>query len=252
MLDITDTARSVSTDWPALVGTLPKALADAIAVYDEAGYAEGPDVGIDASKITTKNVSQTTADLAEVLAAEDKFNEAKLRVRRVLARSVLHTAGAAVPEVIETIRPVFERAVSEYAEAVEALPDEISSSALVDAGPEVLGAYQTAIAAVAVISRVDSWLAGLSNLPAYAGRNPEPALRVLNPTTRAELQAMVNAQGATNPDLYLQRLNPLYVKAVREGIEFQMHTPVETAKLRADIESAQKRTKGIAAVGAIR
>ena len=58
MFDINDTARTVSTDWPALVGTLPKELADAIAVYDEAGYVEGPNVGIDASKITAKNCGQ--------------------------------------------------------------------------------------------------------------------------------------------------------------------------------------------------
>ena len=154
----------------------------------------------------------------------------------MLARNILHAAGAAVPEVIEKVRPAFERAVSEYAEAVEALPEKISSSALVDAGPEALGAYQTALGAVAVINRVDAWLAGLAQLPAYAGRDNEPALRVLKPANRAEFQTLVNAAG-NNVDPYHQRLNSLYIAAVREGIEFAIHTPIETAEIRQRIEA---------------
>ncbi|OKH76248.1 hypothetical protein EB73_03200 [Mycobacterium sp. SWH-M3] len=237
MFDTIATAGTIANDWPVLVGGLPKALADAVNVFEEAGYAQGPNVVVDASNVTVKNAQQAVADLADALAAADKFEEAKRRVRRELARQVLHRAGAAVPEVIEKIRPQFDKAVIEFTEAVNALPRNITSDELVNAGPAALAAYQRAAEAAQLIASVDHWLASLHGLPAYAGHKPDPTLRVLNPTSRDQLLALDGAQSKTDSDPYLRRLNPLYVAAVRAGIEFEMHTPRESVEIRQRIEA---------------
>ncbi|WP_421843670.1 hypothetical protein [Mycobacterium sp.] len=237
MSDLIATARTVANTWPALIGALPEELSALIGVFDEAGYAQGPNVAIDAAKITAKTVEQTITDLAAAIALEEKFAEAQRRVRSQLARKIIHVAGTAAPEVIETLRPKFHGAVSEFADAINALPNDISSAALVDAGPSALGAYQNAVAAAQVISDIDSWLASLRDLPAFAGHKPEPLLRVLNPTDHAEIEVLAKAHNASNVDPQLRRLNPLYIAAVRRGIEFEMHTPTETAKTLQRIES---------------
>jgi hypothetical protein len=236
------TAQNVARSWPALAGTLPKALADAIAVLDAAKYVEAPWTGIEVEKLDPKNVGQSITDLAVTLASASQFDEAKRAVHRALASQVLHAAGAAVPEVIEKIKPSFDKAVIEFTEAVKALPDQITSSTLVDAGPAVLDAYQRGTAAAGVIGAVDSWLANLADLPAHAGFDRDRVLRVLAPSTPHQLQMLVIETGG-NKDPHLQRLGALYVDAVRYGIQFAMHTPREAAQLRNDLEEAARAAR---------
>jgi hypothetical protein len=151
---------------------------------------------------------------------------------------VVNTAGALVPEIIGQIRPAFELAVSEYREALQTLPEDTSSDALVAAGPSTLAEYLRATTAAASIAAFDEWLSGLVWLPAFAGHNPEAALRVLKPTNRAQLHILTNAQGSAGA------LNPLYVAAVRNNIEFEIHTPAEASEIRQLIEAQPVERRG--------
>lgn len=132
-------------------------------------------------------------------------------------------ASQALPEVIER-RPGFERAVSAFVEAIKGLPEELTSEALVAAGPNVLSEYQNAREAASVIASIYSWLAGLINLPAYAGVQTSPALRMLSAENRGELAKLRAAHQNRNADPLEIELGKLYLAAAREGIEFSLNT----------------------------
>jgi tetratricopeptide (TPR) repeat protein len=239
MFDIAHTAQSIAGDWPGIIGKLPKDLSSRLDVYDATTYVDDPYTGVDASKITAANAAQTITDLAEALAAREKFAEARNAVRRALALDILRTAGTLVPELIETIRPEFEQAVSDFTEAVGLLPEQVTHDTLVDSGPAVLAAYQTAVAANQVLARLDQWLGSLTGLPAYAGRAPETA-RVLRPSTRSQLQMLLGA----GERKFLQ-LTPLYVVAVRAGIPFDLLDPIEASRLREELDAMPVERKPI-------
>jgi hypothetical protein len=239
MFDIHHTAARAASDWPAIVGKLPKALTDLIDAFEAVSYVGEPYVAVDAGAITAKNAEQYVRDLTETLGKAAHFDDARSRVLRALAISILHSAEAAVPELIEEIRPEFEKAVSDFTEAVELLPEQVGHDTLVDAGPDVLAAYHRAVAANKVIAKFDAWLAGLVQLPAFAGRTPE-LVRIVKPTTRAELYTLLDSNGHN----YLQ-LSPLYVIAAREGIEFDLLDPIAASRLREEIEAQPVEHKQI-------
>jgi hypothetical protein len=235
MFDVFHTAAKISNDWPEVVGKLPKALDDSIEAFQAVAHVSEPYTGFDASEVTAKNAGETVTKLAVDLVAASEFEEAQRRVSVALASRILRTAGAVVPEVIDSLRPAFEKAVSGFKEAVSALPNDVSSDALVAAGPAVLADYHLALEEQSVIARIDGWLHTLRELPAYAGHTPDMALRVLAPANRAQLQALVNS--ASERGGQLGKLNPIYVVGVNEGINFEMNTPIEAASIRQEIEA---------------
>lgn len=136
--------------------------------------------------------------------------------------------------------------MSAFVEAVENLPEKLTSEALVAAGPSVLSEYQNARAAAAVIESLDSWLAGLINLPAYAGQQTSPALRVLSPSNRGELAKLRTSHERRNADPLEIELGRLFLCAAREGIAFNLNTPAESAQIRQAIEAAPlEKARGV-------
>ncbi|WP_071289463.1 hypothetical protein [Mycolicibacterium llatzerense] len=224
-----DTATIISSRWP-LFTELPKPVTDALAVFEEAGYAQEPFDGIDPDKVTTGNVEATIIQLAETIAAKEKFFQSRNYVRNLLARNVVFAGAEAAPEMLAAKRAEFDSAAERFIESVDQLPETLTSETLVNGGPAVLAAYQEALASQAVIMAFDQWLATLSNLPGMAYQT-EPYLRVLKPADADDLYALENA----NRDQL--QLVPFLVAAARLGIEFEPHTPREIAELRADIES---------------
>src|ERR1700722_13690365 len=162
MFDLALTAQNWAQDWPAVIGKLPKHLADALDVYDATMYVEDPYTGVDVSKITVDNAAKVITDLAETLAAQEKFAEARNAVRRALALDILRAAAEAVPELIAAIRPEFKRAAADFTKALELLPAQVTYDSLVDAGPAALAAYNSAVAADLQIARLDGWLDSLT------------------------------------------------------------------------------------------
>lgn len=97
------------------------------------------------------------------------LESAKVAIMDRLGSEVLALASAAVPEMVEQLRPGFERSTSLYVETVAKLPEELTSEALVKAGPSVLADFQTAQSAAQVIATMDAWLAGLTQCPDTPG-----------------------------------------------------------------------------------
>jgi hypothetical protein len=233
------------TDWPALGVKLPKPLADKLAVFDAVRYVETAHaVTVDTSAITTTNAEDAVAELAaRMLPAQAEpgqcsaLDQAKDGILHRLGFEILSAAAEALPEVIDQLRPGFERAVSSFVEAVKNLPEKLTSEALVAAGPSVLSEYQTAREAAQFIATMDSWLAGLNQLPIFAGLAASPALRVLSPSSRGELSKLITAHNSHKADAVEIELGTMYVAAVREGIEWSLNTPVDSAQIRERIES---------------
>ena len=85
--------------------------------------------------------------------------------------------------------------------------------------------------AASVIATMDSWLADLSQLPAYAGVQTSPALRVLAPANRDEFATLLDALENRGADAAEADLRRLFVVAAREGIAFNLNTPIESARI---------------------
>jgi hypothetical protein len=176
MFDRTTIVTSI-TNWPALGVKLPKPLADKLDVFDAVRYVETAHaVTVDTSAITAKNAEDAVAELATRLlptqadpGKSSALEQAKATILDRLGSEILSAATEALPEVIDQLRPGFERAVSAFVEAVKGLPEELTSEALVAAGPSVLSEYQNAREAASVIASMDSWLAGLINPPRLRG-----------------------------------------------------------------------------------
>jgi hypothetical protein len=75
-----------------------------------------------------------------------------------------------------------------------------------------------------------------------AGHEPSNNLRgwpTLRPSRLAEL---LIAHSSQKVDPLEVELGKVYLAAARSGIEFSLNTPAESAKIRADIESAHARS----------
>lgn len=247
MFDVTMTANQVGS-WPLHLGVeLPKPLAKLIDVFEESRYVDSLPPVVDPAKLTTGNVAAEVQRVAEELAQAEKHAEAKRQVQKALARRIVTEAGEAVPGVIDQIKPRFEAEAQRFKGAVRLLPRDLTPESIVSAGdPAVLAALADAREAAGVIHGVSVWLSGLVELPAYAGDRPESGLSVTTPQTLSELR-QINTPGGTS---LTNELGTVYVNAARAGVGFEMHTPVESRRILADLEleatqAAQVKIPGV-------
>ncbi|WP_138843892.1 hypothetical protein [Rhodococcus pyridinivorans] len=246
MFDPTFIATKISNDWGNLGVRLPKTLKEAIAVYDEVQYVEAPHPYVDPKTITTDNVGDVVAQVTDDLVAAEKHAEAKRRVREALARQVLNAAGAAVPTLLEGLKPQFEAAVAKFQSAAGRLPYDLSAESLVKAGPDALAALGEAREASAEIKRIDSWLAHLVDLPAYGGHDSDPALRLFAPETPEQLHVLTNARANKRHDQLVKELDPVLWHGIKAGVPTALNTPHDIARIREELEE-KARAAAVAA-----
>lgn len=230
MLEPTYVADTVSR-WTDLGVKLPKALAAAIEVYEALRYVEVDfPVTFDLSAVTANNAEAKIREFADQLAPtlrvvptggapHSALVEAKHRALTLAARDVIRKASAAVPEAVKQLTPQFDGAAAEFTESVLTLPNPLTDSALVEAGPGALSDYRRAVNAQAVIAKHDAWLASLANLPGAGyerGQGTYVLTRLPKNAHRAECQ-----------------LNPNYVAAAREGIEFGLGGRIDSVVKQA-------------------
>lgn len=225
-------------NWAELpgVGKLSKELTEKLDLLDSVNHSDTyvPVPSLD--KLTPVNTEKIIADHAQALAAKSRFDDARQAVRHVVVSSVLELARAEVPSVIEKMTPAFDAAVSAYVDAVECLPDELSSDALVAAGPATLEAYQAAVGAAQVLSQVNSWVTGLNRLAGVGGA-ADFSVQILAPRSRRELDELDRIKRDTRTDAVAQQVVPVFQLAARRGIPFEIHSPGEAQILRAELEA---------------
>lgn len=239
--DVITSAQGIAR-WTALGVKLPKPLASAIEVLEALRYVEvDHPVSFDPSSVTADNAEQKIREFAEQIMLTRQIDQistlvaAKRQALESAARAVLAQAPAVLPDVVRQLAPRLDKAAGEFTDAVESLPDDdLSDSALVQAGPAVLAAYHSALQAQQTLTEIDQWVTSLthSGVPALSGSGAGPAnrvIRILRPTNSGQLHMLENPRGSFG------RLVPHYVVAARLGIKFAIVTPSEADRLRADI-----------------
>jgi hypothetical protein len=227
-------ARQVIADLDSeFVGALPKALLTAIAVFEASEVVQEP-YPLIPDDITEKNVEQVMLDVTETLVLADRWWDARNRVKDQLAQRVLTEAADAVPAIIERLRPQFDSAATEYKAAVADLPDDTTPAGLVHAPNAATGieSYRRVLDLEAQLGRFHAFCNTLQNVPGHSTRL-EPIAYLLRPTTRNELQALIDASATRERD----GLSPVYLKAVELGIEFQLNTPAEAAAIVDEVNA---------------
>lgn len=233
MFDSTSTANRIS-EWTHIVPSMPKAVLDAIAAYDEAAYTVEPIPEFNADSLKASEVQAAVEKLALSLAVSAVFHDAQNRARTALADRLLVEAADALPAIFDQLRPEFDAAAQGYTNAVAELPDPITSEALVTSDPVVLAAYQTAVAAAKTLRKIDQFIAGTAGLPVHGSFTQQPQLRVLAPSSREHLSALMDAKPRTDVEV---KLHPLFLTAARSGIPFRMNTCAEAGALRAELDA---------------
>lgn len=242
------------TGWTALGVTLPDELTDAIAVFEALRYTEvGYRPVFDLAAVTADNAEAKIREYADQLVLSDAaggqsvLDKAKKHAVENAARRVNQLARAAVPGIIEQLSPEFDDRVESYADAVLKLPVDFTAESLIDAGSDLVTAYGHAKQEAAYLNRVADWAASINSLPGNRAQY-ENVLGIVRPSSGEELAKLDEAARTTgNPTL--AALNPVWVAAVRSGIEFGINTPREAADLRRRLQTAmreQRRPQNVA------
>ncbi|WP_328358585.1 hypothetical protein OG976_04765 [Mycobacterium sp. NBC_00419] len=242
MFDLSSIADTV-TRWTSLGVTLPNDLAKAIDVYEALRYTEvGYQPVFDITAVTPANAEDKIRQLAEELALAQApagglsvLERAKTYAVDTAARSVISLGRQAVADVIDQLTPEFNRHAEAYAEAVAALPEDISSDTLLSAGPEAVGSYQVAQREAQYLNGISVWVAGTGPLSGSSAAERYPAIRILRPQTLLDLIKLEEAQQKpANPTL--AAIDPVLFTAARRGIEFGINTLAECAETKARLE----------------
>jgi hypothetical protein len=232
MFDPRLTASTISRDW---TGKLSADLAAAIKVFDESEWAQPPAAAFTTEGITAENVATRIEEHARELAAAEVFAKAKTAARDALGLKVIAAATAAAPDMLEQLRPQFDKAAQDYTAAVAKLPERITGDAIAVASPETQQAYREAVDAAKVIRGIDGWLADLTGLPQVGSTQYDKHCRVLSPKDRKELAALMSVSTKQPAEV---NLDPVLLCAARNGITFEAKTPAEATALRKAIDAS--------------
>lgn len=232
--------------WTSLGVELPNELDKAIEVYEVLRYTEvGYRPVFDLSKVTTANAEKRIREYADELALSASggglsvLEKAKNEAVDAAARRVNVLARQAVPSIIEQLTPEFENHVEAYADAVLQLPNDITSEALLAAGPDAVGVYGEAQQEVGYLNRISSWSASTNSLPGGTVQH-ENVILILRPTDGLELIKLDEAAHVPASPA-LAALNPIWVAAVRRDVEFGINTPRQAADIRRRLELETKQ-----------
>lgn len=234
-MDISTVANTIS-GWADLGLAIPAKLKAAAELYESASFVEGPYTGLDVTKLNQKNLEQAVTELAQNMAVEAHWAEAKQAVRNRLGQELMALAGEVVDDLLAALAPRFERAASQFCEAVMLLGDDLTAAGILRNGQAA--EYSLAVEAQAELLVIDRFLAGLNYLARFSGHRPDPQLRILAPKDRNQLQVITNGHSKHHPGKYGD-LNSMLVVAARQQIPFAMHDPAECSVLRSEIENAK-------------
>ncbi|MBF9350448.1 hypothetical protein HA138_11755 [Mycobacteroides chelonae] len=234
------TADSIS-DWTGLGITLAPELTKAIELYEAIRWTEvGHGFDIDITKLTPADVEATIHDLAQHIVTAEAVGQnsplanAKLRLMKSTAVQVIQLARQFAPEARDQLAVEFDKHAQAYAEAVQKLPEALTSESLIAAGPDAVAAYSVAQAEVGHLRQVSRWVSDVRDMPGLGAGENDPVLNVLRPRDIEQLNQL-DAALHGNVDPVLGRIDPVFVAAVRERVEFGINLPVESQRIRSEL-----------------
>lgn len=243
------TVRNTFDAWKAAGVKLSKELVRLDAEIDALGFIDTRPPALPDVEITAANAEQVVRDRAQQLLptisvdARSAMDRARKEIETDRVRRALHALAAAAPDAIEQLAPEFDAAAARYADAVYRLPVAVTTEQIVNGGDaDVLGALNDAKKAAADLAVFDAFVTGLSDLPGV-GRMAQPPVRLIRPTTPKVFFRMSDAHqkgGRLVSDVERQ-LNPLWLTAARDGVEFRLQTPRESRELVDALEAERVR-----------
>lgn len=229
-------------DWAGLGIKLSPELAKAVALYEAIRWTEvGHGFDIDIAKLSPGDVETAIRDFAQhIITAESgrallsPLGSAKLRMTRMSGVHIIQIARQFAPEARDQLAVEFDNHAQAYIDAVQKLPEELTSESLVAAGPEAVAAYSVAQSEVAHLRQVSRWVSDVRGIPGLGAGDVDPVLNVLRPSDIGQLHRL-DAALHVNADPVLDRIDPVFATAAREGIEFGINLPSESQRIRAEL-----------------
>ncbi|MCF3938381.1 hypothetical protein [Gordonia tangerina] len=244
------TVRNTFDAWKAAGVTLSKELVRLDAELDALRFVDTRPPGLPDVEITEANAEQVVRDRAQQLLptlsvdARSAMERARKEIETDRVRRALHALAAAAPDAVDQLAPEFDAAAARYADAVNRLPVGVTTEQIVNGGDaDVLGALNDAKRAAADLAVFDSFVTGLSDLPGV-GRMAQPPVRLIRPTTPKVFYDMADAhqKGGRSMSGVERQLNPLWLTAARDGVEFRLQTPRESRELVDALEDERVRS----------
>lgn len=161
-------------------------------------------------------------------------NQARTKIANALAREMEDHTGA----YLKAIQKTFEAAANQYTEAVAELPREFDSKDLLEWEPVRFDAYTRAKQANAVLDQAKTWMFELGKV--VNSENYPPSLStellVLEPQALEHYVSIQTADG-TCTDNALRAVNPVRLKAVKDGVPLRLSLPSKVRKAVTQFEA---------------
>ncbi|RIR96185.1 hypothetical protein [Mycobacteroides abscessus] len=235
--ELIDTADAI-TGWTGLGIKLSPELEKAIELHEAIRWTEvGHGFNIDIAKLTPADVEATIHDLAQHIVFAEAVGrlspraQAKAQLLDKAARQVVVLGREFAPEARDQLAVEFDKHARAYVDAVQKLPEELTSESLVSAGPDAVSAYSEAQAEVEHLRQVSGWVSDIRRIPGLGAGEDTRVLNVLRPSDIGQLN-LLDASLYAKVDPVLDRIDRVFVTAAREGIEFGINLPNEIRDLR--------------------
>lgn len=219
--DTINTANSFGLRHPKKVSTL----LEAAAALDQAN-AEAP--GWDGVLDPKKVASVVRANAEHTVTTGQALTDASNQARQKIAYAVTAAVTENLDEYLDQLEERFRDAAEEYTEAVQILPREFNSEDVTRWETGMFDAYARAKQANATIEATKQWLLNLGRVVRDERFNPDFSSEFLILAPEA-LEGYVSIQTAngTTTDPALSAVNPVRLKAVKDGIPLSISLPSE-------------------------
>lgn len=226
---------------------LPAELEDALAVanaLEDLSFEQAP-APPSLAGVKPNAVGKLVSDHGKALADHRVAQEAREALEVSVKALVAQETRAAVPSILEQMRPAFDEAASRFVEAVRLLPENFTSEGVGRFSREQFEAYADARETVVVLAAADTFVS------ANSGGIPHFACRINAPETPAQFDLLVQANSGNridNPGIFSapvtdaeRSLGYRHLIAARNGIPFELpETLAEPAKRLQEIENKRQ------------
>lgn len=232
--DTINTANSFGLRHPKKVSALLEAASTLVQANTEAPGWEGV---LDPKKV----VSVVRANAEHTVTTGQALTDASNQARGKIARAVTEAVAEHLDDYLEQLEETFRHAAEEYTEAVQILPREFSAEDVTGWEPGVFDAYARAKQANATIEATKQWLLNLGRVVPAEAFNPSYSSEflVLAPEALEGYVSIQTANGNTT-DPALSAVNPVRLKAVKDGIPLSVSLPSEVKESIEQFESQRQ------------
>lgn len=218
--DTINTTASFGLDHPASVKKLLEA---AEALDNAAAEVPGWDGVLDPKKVA----GVVRAHAEHAVSTGQALTDAANQARGMIARAISEAVAENLEDYLQQADQRFNRAAKEYTEAAQVLPREFTAEDVTGWEPELFEAYTRARHANTTLEAARVWMLNLGKvIPTEAFPSTfSSEFLVLSPD---DLDGYVSIQTAgTTHDNALQAINPVRLKAVKDGVALSLSLPSE-------------------------